>query len=580
MKEIIADILSFNTANFHFLRPNWLWLFIPAGLILLLIFFNTKQKNSWKKIIAPALRPYMFTKEKHSAVSYPIILFVVLHFIGIITLAGPTWKMKKEAGKRNEAQLAIALDASLSMMAEDVQPNRLERAKFKIKDLLDENLRARVSLYAYSGLPFMVVPACDDYSLVRLHLDAIKPATMPVQGTNLKALIQLVNSALAEVKAPSTLLLATDVLNKEDAVLIRQFVDQSVHRVEILSLASLAGSPVPTNKQKTPAKDAQGNIVVSKLQPSILLELSKHPKITVNTPTLDRSDMQLLAKRISKNLYFTDDAAIRTEDWKDMGYLFILLIVLIMPFWFRRGWMIPYCLLGVMLTSCQSPEWKNLWQTADYQAQQLYNSGEFELAADKFQSILHQGAAYYKAGNYDAAAQAFQQDSSANSLFNLSLCYTQLGEYDQALSAIQLASEQNPNKAEFQELLKQTKATKFQADSIRKAGGEVLILQEKKKEQFQAMKAKTKDDELTADNEVDKLPKDGKRIADEVESGQEKGKEQEEVPDDFKLGSENLPANILMQGISENPQEFLRRRFKYQYKKNFPPEESSREEYW
>ncbi len=582
MKEIIADILSFNTERFHFLRPNWLWLFIPALLVLLLILINVRKKNEWKNIIAPALRPYMFTKEKYSSVSFPVVIFTVLTTLGIIALAGPTWKMKEEAAKKNEAQLLIALDSSLSMMAEDVQPNRLERAKFKIKDLLDANPRAQVSLYAYSGLPFLVVPACADYSLIKLHLDAIKPATMPVQGSNLEAMIQQADSALVLLQAPSTLFIVTDVVTAHDAQLIEQFVNTTIHKVEILALSSIVGAEVPINAKKKSAKDAQGNLVISKLDAQVLLNLSKNPKVTVNTPTLDKSDMQLLAKRISKNLFFTDDNELSVEDWKDMGYLFIIAIVLVMPFWFRKGWMIQYCLLGFVLTSCQTQGWKDLWQTSDYQAQKLYNAKDYDAAADKFESNIHKGVAYYKAGNFDAAAQAFEQDSSVNSLYNLSLCYSKLGNYEKALSVIELAVSKDPNNTNFKALLEQTRLVKLKADSITQAGGHILLASDEKKEKdpFKAKKAANEDEELSSDTEVDKLPEDGERVSDEVESGKQKAEELEDVPEDFKLGDEKLPANILMQGISEDPQEFLRRRFRYQYKKQYPQEDAYREEYW
>lgn len=583
MKKIISDILAFNWHDFHFLRPDWLWFFAPAALVLILLLINTNQKNKWKKIIAPALRPYMFTKEKKASISFPLIMFALLMCIGIVALAGPSWKMKVEAEKQNEAQLVIAIDASLSMMAEDVQPNRLERAKFKIKDLINENPRAKISLYAYSGLSFMVVPACDDYSLITLHLDAIKPATMPIQGSNLPAMIAQVDSTLKNFKAPSTLLIMTDVLSENDKQAIIQFADSSIHRVEICALASIGGAQIPINKQKKPALDAQGNIVISKLNQQVLLQLSAHPKITVNTPTIDKSDMQILAKRIRENLYFSDSEKMNDDDWEDMGYLFVIIITLIMPFWFRKGWMIQYVFIGVICTSCHSDDWKNMWQTSDYQAQKFYENKEYAKAAEMFTKPINKGAAYFKDGNYDAAAQAFEQDSSSSSFFNLSLCLLNIGEYNNALHAIEIALQKEPENQLFTQLFKQIEEQKIKADSIIACGDSVLIINENEneKEAFQAEKAKNNDEELSADTEVDKLPEDGKRITDEAKSNNEMAQELEEVPDDFKLGKEKLPANILMQGISEDPQEFLTRRFKYQLKKmNGNQENHSQEEYW
>ncbi|MFV0365276.1 MAG: vWA domain-containing protein [Mangrovibacterium sp.] len=580
MLEYFKDITEFNPELFHFLRPRLLWLFVPMLLTLIILLFNTRRKNKWKEVIAPALRPFMFTKPKRSAITFPIIMYVLLNSFGIIALAGPTWKKINVDGKRNEAQLLIAVDASLSMLAEDVQPHRLERAKFKIKDLLDANPRALVSLYAYSALPYLVVPACSDCKLIKLHLDAISPATMPTQGTNLELMIQQADSALKDVVAPSTLLIITDVLEQKDIKPIEYFVNNSPHRVEILAMATPMGAQIPKNAQKTPVRDASGAVVISKLNPDVLFTLQKNPKVNVNSLTLDNSDMELLAKSIRDNLYFQDDAKESDEDWRDMGYLLLVLIVIIMPFWFRRGWVIQYCLLGFFLIGCSNNQtWDDLWETKDYQAQKLYDDGSFDDAGSTYKSAMHKGTAYYKAGNYDAAAQAFEQDSSANSLYNLSLCYSQLGDYNKALSAIELASGKDPSNEAFKFALNETRNEKLKMDSL-SASSNSIVLKEKpdsKKDPLQERKAQSEDEKLSSDTKVDKLPEDGDRVTDEVATDKRKAKELEEVPDDFQSGPKHMPSDILLQGISEDPQEFLRRRFKYQYKKYYSDKKQPQE---
>ncbi len=584
MFEYIKDIAHFNPAQFHFLRPEWFWAFVPVTVVVLLIIFTSRENKKWKKVIAPALQPFMFTKEKQSSLTYPLIAFLLIMSIGILSLTGPTWSKEEVPGAKSEAVLLIAVDCSLSMLAEDIQPNRLERAKFKIRDLLDSNPGSKVSLFAYAGTAHTVVPACSDYRLVTHHLESLSPGIMPVQGTNLKMMLEMADSVLNKVEAPSTLLLVTDVVDTEQTDLLIQFVENSKHSVELLVMATPQGAQIPKNENKEPVTDANGNIVVSKLNPDVLFDLQKIDKININSLTLDNSDMELIATNIRRNLTYRADDEQSEEQWKDMGFLLLILLVLIVPFWFRKGWMIRYAWIPVFLTmtSCSgSLSWKDLWYTKDYQGQELYNNQDFEEAGNTFESVLHQGVAYYKAGNYDAAAQVFAKDSSANSLFNLGLAYTQLGLYDEALQVIELAAEKDPDNEEFKKAINETQKTIGIVDSLRNEEGSIQLNdeEEEQKEELKERRASSKDEELTSDTEVDELPKDGERVTDEVETDQRKAEEMEEVPEDFQSGSGQTPQNILLREISTDPGEFLRRRFQFQQKK-YNPDLKDMEEKW
>jgi Ca-activated chloride channel family protein len=266
-----------------------------------------------------------------------------------------------------------------------------------------------------------------------------------------------------------------------------------------------------------------------------------------------------------------------------MGFVLVILLVVLLPFWFRKGWMIQYGWIPLLflMTSCSSDfSWNDLWYTKDYQGQKLYNSDNFEEAGNTFESAYHQGVAYYKAGNFDAAAQAFEKDSSANSLYNLGLAYTQLGRYEEALKVIELAAEKDPNNENFQKAINETNKTIGIVDSLRGEGPiELPEKEEEKKQKLEERKAAGDDEELTSDTEVDELPDDGKRVTDEIETDQRKAEEMEEVPDDFQSGTGQTPQNVLLRGISDDPGEFLRRRFKFQQKK-YHPDIKDKEEKW
>ncbi len=300
------NILHISWENFHFLRPLFLWLLLPAFAVLLIGLSGLSEQVKWKKFIAPHLRPYVIQKGSEGKMKWMQSGLFIFLSIAIVGAAGPTWKKIEVPGKTLETPLVIALDLSQSMMATDIQPNRLGRAKFKITDLLVANPRARVALVGFAGTAHTIVPLTSDYKIIKSHLDGLSPQMMPYPGTNLEAALVLVDTIIRVTTAPATLLLITDDFTDEIFNLLQRFVNQGKTKVEIMPMNTVTGANVPSPGSNKLMRNKQGNIVHSALDNSILDKLSSIEKIHVNTLTLDKSDMELLAKSISSNLEFKE----------------------------------------------------------------------------------------------------------------------------------------------------------------------------------------------------------------------------------------------------------------------------------
>ena len=168
-----------------------------------------------------------------------------------------------------------------------------------------------------------------------------------------------------------------------------------------------------------------GEAVLSKLDQNTLFDLQKLPNIHVNTLSIENDDVEMIAKNVRDNLDFRETEEESEEDWEEMGFVLLWPALLLFILWFRKGWMIHWCFLVVLASSCSSKveSWQDLWYTSDYQGQMAMEKSDLQKASDHFSSLSHRGVAYYKAGDYESAIQVFIQDSSATGMYNLGLAY-------------------------------------------------------------------------------------------------------------------------------------------------------------
>lgn len=558
------DLLPIDWGALHFLRPLFLWLLIPALLVLLLGLLSIGQEVRWKKIIAPHLRQYVIRKGNDGVkVMMNIALFLSLGF-GVLALAGPTWKKSDLPGQELETPMVILLDLSQSMMADDLQPTRLERAKFKIHDLLEQNPQARAALIGFAGTAHTIVPLTKDYDIILSHIDGLKPSVMPFPGSNMEDAITLADTLLAVTEAPGTVLILSDDFEQSHMTLLQNFTKISGNRVTILPVNTKQGSEVPAASGSGPLLDQDGNVVFSSLDEDILLRLASLDKVEVQPLTLDASDVEVISRRISQNLSFETDPEEKENDWRDAGLILIIPMAILILLWFRKGWVI-YIFPLFLVTSCSADSnFTDLWFTRDYQGQRFSNRGAFDEAAEKFQDPLHKGVAYFKAGNYEEAISAFRRDSTAEGAFNLGLAYFNNGDTLAAIFAFSEAAELDPELASAEEAMQQLARMRGGSDEVKPEDAQEV----KPRQTAENMENQDMEDLGGGGQEATEEDMERDRKEENVNTDIRKGKELEEVPDD--LGSttrQQENSKVLMRKVDDDPSLFLKRKFEFQVKK-------------
>ena len=210
-----------------------------------------------------------------SRVWVKLTLFSIGFFFFVIGLSRPQIGAKLKEHETKGAEIMIALDVSNSMLAEDYSPNRLERAKLAISRLVDKLRDDRIGLIVFAGNSFVQLPITTDYVSAKMFLNTISTESVPIQGT---AIGEAINTAIRSFSAQSeksrAIIIITDGENHEDdpVAAATQAAEMGI-RVFTIGVGSPEGKPIPMDGGLL--KDRDGNIVVTRLDESVLQEVAK-----------------------------------------------------------------------------------------------------------------------------------------------------------------------------------------------------------------------------------------------------------------------------------------------------------------
>ncbi|MBN3037891.1 MAG: VWA domain-containing protein [Candidatus Omnitrophica bacterium] len=263
-----------------FARPEYMYAFW-AVLVLGLFFMWTHRRKmrDMLKFAEPRLLAELASKVNFGRqVTRHVVILAVLVF-SIIALLRPQWGFQWHEVKRKGLDILIAIDVSKSMLATDVKPNRLERSKLAVKDLIKKLKGDRVGLIAFSGTSFLQCPLTVDYGGFLLALNDLSVNTIPRGGTSISSAIgKAMQSYEGGQKKYKVLIIITDGEDHEGEPLnlARQAKDLGI-KIFCIGIGTTEGDLIQVADEKGKKsflKDEEGNVIKSRLNEKTLQEIA------------------------------------------------------------------------------------------------------------------------------------------------------------------------------------------------------------------------------------------------------------------------------------------------------------------
>lgn len=314
--------------NFHFLRPWLLALLFPAaGLIGYAL--RKDSRRGMQALIAKHLLKHLLVGAGRRRQRAPLLLLAAFWGIGILAVAGPTWKKQATPFTRESAGLAILLKVTPSMTAKDIQPSRLTRATQKIHDLLKLRPGAKTALIAYAGSSHLVMPFTVDPRIIDMFSQALGPDVMPEAGDDPAAALDLSAALFKQAGLGGSILLVADSLPPAQLAKLEQWHRQTGIPVHLYAMAAPKGVRVPPDSPPAPP-----------LHPEAWAKAASTLDADLTVVTVDDEDVAKLARRIGTSL--TAAQADQGQRWQDMGYWLLPVLLVVGLCFARRGWMVTY----------------------------------------------------------------------------------------------------------------------------------------------------------------------------------------------------------------------------------------------
>ena len=263
---------------YRFENPEYLWLLL-VGLLLGIIRFVTyyNQKKRLRKFGDPELLHQLMPDVSRWR---PLVKFLLLELaltMLIIMVARPQQANGVSQDKRQGIEAIIALDVSNSMLARDVSPNRLDRAKMMVENLIEDFTDSKVGLIVFAGDAFVQLPITSDYVSAKMFLSSIDPSMIANQGTDIAAAINMASHSFTQQEhVGKAIIVITDGEDHEGGAMeAAKDAHEKGLNIYMLGIGSTKGEPIPDPQTGNFMTDNQGNMVMSRLNEQMCREIAQ-----------------------------------------------------------------------------------------------------------------------------------------------------------------------------------------------------------------------------------------------------------------------------------------------------------------
>lgn len=510
-------------------HPWFLFGLAILPLILLAFLYYMRQRRlAFKKLGDKHLVDMLLASYRRSSKTIRFILLFLATGLLVLTLANPRVPRGGNAVMRSGIDVMLALDVSRSMLAQDVQPNRLERAKQVMNKLIDGMQNDRVGIVIFAGRAYLQMPITSDLGAAKMYLASASPESVPAQGTVLGDAMKMSYSAFnAKDKKYKAVVLITDGEDHDEAAVevSKKMASEGVV-INTIGMGSPQGATIPDAVTGAPKTDKDGNIVVSRLNEELLRTLSENTH-GIYQPFTSTDNV---VNNIEKVLASMPQRVVRDNSLANFEslyrYLLAVVLLLLLAEMFvserkkaKRNTVVKkLSMVGAMLVLGSAPVWAQKPNQLIQEGNALYKKGDYAAAANSYREALQAepgnstaqfnlAAALYKAKEKDGALQAYntsiEQYTQKNDLARLSQAYYNRGvvyhndnKLDECIADYKRALRINPNDDDARQNLQK---------ALQKKKQEQQNQEQQNKNQNQQNKPKPQQSKLKQQDAIEKL---------------------------------------------------------------------------
>ncbi len=303
-------------ADFHFLRPLWLFALLPLGILVWRLFRRTPAMHAWSAICDSHLLPWLVQTTGRSKRALPLLLLTTCTLLMIISLSGPTWSRLPVPTYQQIQPRVLILDMTSAMLAHDLSPDRLSRAKFKLHDLFQHRDAGQFGLVVYTGEAFVVSPLTDDGQTIDALLSSLTPEIMPITGNRLDRALEQAKQLITQAGSDSGQILVLTANPPSQA---------AINAAKALAHGGIDTSVIPVLKK------------TSWMPLFERLATAGHGQVISFTDTEADVDQWLAVSHANQRygVNLQNDIPV----WRDQGRWFLIPALLLLLAIFRRGWL-------------------------------------------------------------------------------------------------------------------------------------------------------------------------------------------------------------------------------------------------
>ncbi|MBC7935783.1 MAG: VWA domain-containing protein [Rhizobacter sp.] len=414
------------------------YLLLLAALLLVPVitgmyfFARAKKKKAIKIIGDPQLVAQLMKQYNAKSFVQKFLLATVAMAALVIALAN----LRKPSGAENVSRagidVMIALDVSKSMLAQDVSPNRLERAKQMLSRLIDKLGNDRIGIVIFAGKAYLQMPITGDLPAAKMYLGSADTESVPTQGTVIGDALKMCNASFntKEKKYKAVVLISDGEDHDEAADEIAKQMSNDGVVIYTVGIGSTAGSPIIDERTGEMKKDAQGNTVISKLNETALRSIAENG----NGGYMLYNNTEAVASTIAAQLSTMDQRAVKDDSLTNYETYYQ---------WFL-GLALVLLLIELFISEMKTNKQRNLKPVALFLALAL----SMGTSAQSEKQTIKRGNTAYDTANFSAAAtsytkvlqknpdNAIAQFNLGNALYKSDKKADAIGAYDKSINKL------------------------------------------------------------------------------------------------------------------------------------------------